>query len=205
MVCPSNSSNQANNDTIICAERRWAALSGYVYSMDLQLRTLGPGLRRGAGVLSRVQREVKRRALFGLSLRPDLAPVPAHDALHRSQSDTGAGEISGVVEPLEGAEQFRFICGIETGAVVADEIGAVASCRIRCEPARVPRVNFQALPNRFSSATRIRLGSHSSLQVGLDGHVHHSRRSRLPQVAHNRVRRRAQVDLAALQRTPRHP
>src|SRR5690349_4315364 len=69
--------------------------------------------------------EEKRRALVGLRLGPDAAPVPVNDALHDGQTDTRALKILGAMQPLKHNEKFGRVLHVETGAVVADKINTL--------------------------------------------------------------------------------
>src|SRR5712691_7747967 len=67
------------------------------------------------------QREIKRGALVHCAFGPDAAPVPRHDPPDGGQTNAGAFELLGPVQPLEDAEQLVGILHVEPGAVVADE------------------------------------------------------------------------------------
>src|SRR5204862_5699849 len=75
---------------------------------------LWPALR-GRGPF---QREIERSALVDSALGPDAAPVPRHDPPDGGQTDAGAFELLGPVQPLEDAEQLVGILHVEPGAVV---------------------------------------------------------------------------------------
>src|SRR5690349_19577446 len=70
---------------------------------------------------SPLQLKEKSGAEARLRLDPDLARVPAEDALHDRQADPRPGKLALVVQALEGAEQPVCVRHVETYAVVGDE------------------------------------------------------------------------------------
>ena len=81
--------------------------------------------------------------------------MPANDPVDRRQPDAGALEFRRRMQALKHAEQLRRIGHVETGAVVAHEIGArlvVSDADFDPRLGAACAVNFQALPIRFSNA-----------------------------------------------------
>src|SRR5215813_1653171 len=66
-------------------------------------------------------REVEGGAPVHDALCPDSAPVTGDDTLHGGEPDSGALEHFGAVEPLEHAEQLRYVPHIEPDAIVPHE------------------------------------------------------------------------------------
>src|SRR5258708_5811609 len=88
---------------------------------------IGPSFTRGGSSLGMVKGERESRAAADGAFRPNPAPVPGEDALDGGQADAVALELVRVVQPLERLEQFVRVGGIETGAVVADEVNRPAA------------------------------------------------------------------------------
>jgi hypothetical protein len=72
------------------------------------------------------QREVERRAGIRLAFRPDTAAVAVDDALHRRQADAGAFELRDGMQALEDSEQFVGVGHVESGTIVAYDVGHLA-------------------------------------------------------------------------------
>ena len=66
---------------------------------------------------------MKGRAPTDLGLRPNLAPMPLHDAFDRGQAYASSREIVGAVQALEYAKEPVRKTHVETGAVVAHGVG----------------------------------------------------------------------------------
>src|SRR5205814_9086977 len=67
------------------------------------------------------QVEEEGRSMSGLGVHPDLAVVPAEDALHDREADARAGKLALVVQALEGAEQPVRVGHVEAHSVVGDK------------------------------------------------------------------------------------
>jgi hypothetical protein len=83
-------------------------------------------------------RKEYRRSAVDRAVRPYTSAVMIDDALNRSQPDACPRKIRGIVQALEGLEERAGVGHVESG---------------------VRAVNFQALPNKLSSSTRISPGS----------------------------------------------
>src|SRR5690348_2230263 len=70
----------------------------------------------------RAEREMKRRSVAGLTLRPCVAAVSANDAPHGREADAGALELAHAVQALKRREQLPRVARVEADAVVAHEI-----------------------------------------------------------------------------------
>src|SRR6185503_10094587 len=72
-----------------------------------------------SAIAASFQGEEKHRSLSRLRVGPDPAAVPAHDALHRGEADTGSRILARGVQPLERTEQLVGVRHVESRAVVA--------------------------------------------------------------------------------------
>src|SRR5690606_33797518 len=72
------------------------------------------------------QREVERRALAGLRVRPKPTAMPCHDSVNQREPDSGAGKLVAVMQALKHAEQLVGVTRIVADAVVADEVDVLA-------------------------------------------------------------------------------
>ena len=112
------------------------------------------------------EREVEGGPLSHLALGPHPAAVTVHDPRHRREPYARPLELVLPVQPLEGPEQLVRVRLVEAGPVVPHVVGGLGNPG-RGAPVRAElyggllfsRVNFHALPSRFSSATLSRLGS----------------------------------------------
>src|SRR5436853_60011 len=76
------------------------------------------------------KRKEVRRSVSGLTFRPDLAAMSAHDSSRSSQTDPVAFKLLRAVQPLKDAEQPRARRRIKTHPVVADKDDIVSVDRV---------------------------------------------------------------------------
>src|SRR6267143_4174435 len=75
------------------------------------------------------QSEIEGGALVQLPFCPHPPAVPLHDSLDDRETDSRALEFLRAVQPLEHAEQFVGVAGVEAGAVVLHIIHGLAAVR----------------------------------------------------------------------------
>src|SRR5436309_8150977 len=68
------------------------------------------------------EREINRRPLIGLALRPHAPAVAIDYAADDGEADAGALKLAHIVQALERNKQFVDVGHVESGAVVAHEV-----------------------------------------------------------------------------------
>src|SRR5882724_4462504 len=74
-----------------------------------------------------MQSEIESGAAVHGALSPNPATVTLDDALDGSQSDAGTFEFSAGMQALKRTEQLMYVCRIETGAIILQEISVRTS------------------------------------------------------------------------------
>ncbi len=140
-------------------------------------------------------------------LCPHAPTMPLHDSLHDRQTDAGALELLGAVEPLEDAKQLVRVLHLESRTVVPDKVRQLARAggtadldrRLGARARELPGVADevrQDLPDEGAVGEGRRQGRDRDRDVAL--------RLEAPQVFDHRLRHGGHVDAGLLQVAPPH-
>ena len=135
-------------------------------------------------------------------LCPHAPPMPLHDSLHDRQTDAGALELLGAVEPLEDAKQLVGVFHLESRTVVPDEVRQLARAGGTADLDRRLGARARELPG-VADEVRQDLPDEGAVgesrRQGHDRDRHAALRLEAPQLFHRRLRQGGHVDAGLLQ------
>src|SRR5581483_9391776 len=155
---------------------------------------------RAAAYQTLMQGERECSAFFGLPFCGDPASVAPDDPLHRGEADARTGEIVRMVKPLKGAEQLRLIRRIESGPVVAHEVGAIVAAKFYARGGMF-RGELPGISEEILQHYAHQVGVAVVLQIRRDDEFHRALRLRAPQIVGNRFRDGGKINARTAQRT----